>query len=153
MIEKAIQRTLSVKDLTTGLIEATRRGDWGEVDNTLVPQLGGVNGSKMAQELLEYVTDENPDVRGVVATALASLKISMAGTRKKVITEMIGMATTDTQVFPAGGAAVFLLNHSGETPRIKIKKAIKDFVRRAQENEWVAELTENIHELRAILKT
>lgn len=158
MIEEILLKTLSVEELiTTRLIEATRRGDWGEVDNTLVPQLRDVNGNNMAQELLKHVADKDPNVRGVVATALASLEISRVKTRNKVITEMANMAKEDTWMFPAGRAAVVLLGHRGHTNQIKketeIREAIDYFARRAQEHEWATELTENIPELRAILKT
>lgn len=137
-----------ISQLVTALVEAARREDWKTVDEQLVPQLKMVNGNKMAKAMLPYAADENPNVRDVVATALAPLDISAVTTRASVISEMKKMAVGDPERFPAGRAAVVLLKYRGDEGA---EEAIARFTQRAYDCEWATELIENIPKLKEIL--
>ncbi len=128
--------------LVTDLLDAAGAEDWDKVDNELVPQLHGVDGNLMTDLLLDHVGDEKPDIRDVVATSLYPLNISDDRTRERAIEAMVKMATTDTEVFPAGRATAFLRKH--QKGREDIGRALDEFKQRAVQEGWLADLTENI---------
>src|SRR5579859_5087420 len=102
---------VSLSTLLPLLFDAAKREDWETVDSELLPQLSVVDSNQAAQELLNHVSDTDPNIRDVVASALEPLTITDPQIKEKTVLEMIGMTTTDTAVFPAGRAATVLLKY------------------------------------------
>lgn len=134
--------------IVEALLDAARTGNWGKVDDELVPQLSTMDGDPIAARLLNYVKDENNDIRDVVATGLTACNINDKTTLKDATTLMIGMATADLYKYAAGRAATFLLKHEeDEENNEDIKEALKTFKQRAIQENWQADLIENISAL------
>jgi len=148
-MNEEVKETLSIDQLVQSLIGAAKNEEWEKVDEKLVPRLEEVDRSKVAQRLLSYVDDKDPNVRDVVATSLAALRISDEEVRKRAIDGMMTMATEDEAMFPAGRAAVFLLRHQhDEGFEDQIESALSVFKDRVREKGWRSVLSINIPRLR-----
>lgn len=131
--------------LLSRLFDAAEKEDWTTIDETLIPQLAGMDQNQVAKALLKRVKDNSSNIRDVVATGLGALTVIDPQTKEEITKEMVVMATSDTEVFPAGRAAVYLLKHQDESP--EIKQAFGTFKTRARQQNWVSELIENIPQL------
>ena len=100
------------QNLIQRLFDAACNEDWDLIDDDLIAELVGVtDGNRMAEELLVFVEDDNPNIRDVVATSLAVLGLTEEKVKDKVVSAMVKMATGDEEIFPSGRAAVFLLKN------------------------------------------
>jgi hypothetical protein len=118
---------------------------WEEIDDVLMPELRVGDGNQLALGLLEEVESEDPNFRDAVATGLAGLTLSDESVHQKAIEAMIKMTTNDPEVFPAGRAAVFLMDPSRRQFDHLIKPALKVFLGRVGSNSsWKGEIEENI---------
>lgn len=131
--------------LFSRLFEAAEKEDWTTIDETLIPQLAGMDQNQAAKVLLKRVKDSDSNIRDVVATGLGALTVSDPQTKDEITKEMVAMATLDTEVFPAGRAAVYLLRHQEESQQVK--EALETFKTKARRQNWVSQLTENIPQL------
>lgn len=140
---------IQYQPLLLSLLDAAKREDWDLVDKELIPKLCTVDGDKMAKALLAYAEDESPNVRDLVATSLAQLNISDQEVVTQAIKAMVKMAGQDEEVFPAGRAAVFLINQTGRSDEIGtlIKQTLATFAKRVEEKGWKATLEQNIPSL------
>jgi hypothetical protein len=135
------------------LIATAQSGDWEKVDDELVPKLKEVEGNSMALKLLEKANDPNSDIRDVVASSLNALNIKDQEIFSKVVREMIRMASTDQERFPAGRAVMFLLSHKDKGILTdEIRDGIEKFKKRPEISEWKDDLVENISDLTELLK-
>lgn len=134
------------------LIEEARNENWDLIDSRLVPELiENKNPNLLAKELLNYVDDEDPNVRDVVATGLLGLDITDDEILKDSINKMVEM-TKDEEKFPAGRAAVFLTKYKNDGDySVQIEIALEDFRKLVSDNNWVEDLQENIPQMELIL--
>jgi len=142
------------QNLVKRLFDAACDEDWDLIDNNLILELSKVDGNKMAEELLVFAQDDNPNIRDIVATSLTVLKITDKQIRREAIDKMIVMATEDEEIFPAGRAAVFLLKNRRYVNLVGpiINDAVGIFKERAQKNDWVEGLEDNIPQLKKLFK-
>lgn len=136
----------SGKILALGLLVAATHEEWEKVDNEIIPELSASpKGDDIARELLTYSDDDNPNIRDGVATGLCALEIHDRVLFEQAIVSMATQASSDTEIFPAGRAALFLgryvddKDYKGET-----HAALAAFKARAVENGWVDELIAEI---------
>jgi hypothetical protein len=136
------------------LFQAAKNEEWEEIDKTLIPDLSrhsDPNG--IAGELLMNVRDTDPNIRDAVATGLSAVEFNDEALIDEAVDAMILMAASDSEEFPAGRAAAFLLLHrSDETYKVKIEIALAQFKRLAVDEGWSRELIENIPQLQQLLQ-
>ena len=134
------------------LLEAAKKEQWETVDEKLIPQLGGVNSDTAAKELLGYVSDENPNIRDVVATSFVHLKGLSPEVESMVIESMFEMAKEDKEKYSAGRAAVYLLSLK-ERPGLKdrVSQSLEEFKGKAIRCKWTNDLKEAIPTLKNVL--
>src|SRR5579872_5241443 len=92
----------SIDTLLPALFDAATNEDWDNVDYKLIPQLKNLDQNLAARALLKRASDDNPNIRDLVATGLEVLSITDQATKEAVIVAMVHMATTDNEVIPAG---------------------------------------------------
>ncbi|PIZ50089.1 hypothetical protein COY29_00510 [Candidatus Woesebacteria bacterium CG_4_10_14_0_2_um_filter_39_14] len=138
--------------LIQALLEAAKKEQWETVDEKLIPQLGEVNSDTAAKELLGYVSDENPNIRDVVATSFAHLRGLNPEIESGVIEAMFKMAKKDKERYPAGRAAAYLLSLE-KRPGLedRVSHALEEFKRKAIQCNWTDDLKGAIPALESIL--
>ncbi len=135
------------------LLDAARQEDWKKIDEELIPQLVEMDGDQVSVALLKHVLDEDPNIRDVVASTLSGITITSELVKGKTIEAMVDMTDADPGKFPAGRAAVFLLqNQNDEKAGPLIKQTLGIFKHRASIENWTKELHREIPELRDFLK-
>jgi hypothetical protein len=136
------------------LLSAAKLERWNQIDEIIVPTISeNPDGDSIARELLRYTDDNNSNIRDAVATGLTAIKIENKSVFKKAVAEMILMATTDEEKFPAGRAALFLSKHKGDKElKLEIEEALQDFRKLVTSEGWKGELLKNIPQLNLILK-
>jgi len=138
----------SIDTLLPALFDAATNEDWDNVDYKLIPQLKNLDQNLAARALLKRASDDNPNIRDLVATGLEVLSITDQATKEAVIVAMVHMATTDNEVIPAGRGAAFLItNQQDEIYGAQMVEALERFKQRARLNGWVDEFTDNIPKL------
>lgn len=138
--------------LIQALLEAAKKEEWETVDKKLILQLGEVDNNTTAKELLGYVSDENPNIRDVVATSFAHLRGLNPEIESRIIESMFEMAKEDKEKYPAGRAAVYLLSLK-ERPGLedRVSQSLEEFKGKAGVNGWTSDLKEAIPELKIVL--
>jgi HEAT repeat protein len=131
--------------LIQALLEAAKKEDWERVDEKLIPQLGKIDSNVAAKELLGYVSDENPNIRDVVATSFAYLRGLNPEIESRVIEAMFEMAKEDKERYSAGRAAAYLLSLE-KRPGLedRVSRALEEFKGKANSCGWTSDLKEAI---------
>lgn len=134
------------------LLESARKEEWEKVDKELVPQLKNFNGDIVAEKLLKYVSDTDPNVRDIVATSFAGLEVLNPKIESQIAESMFRMASEDIERYPVGRAMAYLLVLR-EKPgfKVRVESALADFRERVKENAWTDDLRAAIPALSEVL--
>jgi len=152
MWDRMAGEIMEQSQLIQALLEAAKKEQWEVVDEKLIPQLGEVDNNVAAKELLEYVSDKNPNIRDVVASSFANLRGLNPEIESGIIEAMFKMAKEDEERYPAGRAMVYLLSLK-ERPGLedRVSRSLEEFKGKADINDWTNDLKEAIPELKSVL--
>ena len=134
------------------LFAAAKDENWDEVDERIIPQLSKTDGNMLTNTVLQRVSDEDPNIRDAVATALSEVVITDDELLKRATEAMVVMTQVDKEKFPAGRAAVFLLQHQDDKKfGAGNKQTLELFKHRVGVEGWIGELRKEIPELQGFL--
>lgn len=150
--ERGRSELIEIQNEVSSLMKNAREVNWELIDKEIVPKLGDFAKSDLvALELLKFSGDDDANVRDAVATGLAVLEIKDKEVINKMVKEMLIMST-DKEKFPAARAIMFLNKFRKDgVYQDMVDRAVDSFAKRADKNDWGAEILENIPEMRFVL--
>lgn len=151
--KETLAENMSAKNVVDKLILAAQAEEWDKIDEEIIPQIStSLYSKEIVNKLLEYVKNEDSNIRDAIATGLMAAEIADEKLLGTAIKEMATVATTDSEKFPAGRAALFLSKYQSDNRfELEINKALINFRNIAVSNSWVEDLIENIPDIKALL--